>query len=328
MPTKPKHRKPASGKHPGGRPTKKSPVAEGRILELARSGLPLCFAAASAGIGYQTLVSWRQRDPKFSEAVEMARMASVQARWDLIQEAAKDKEDRPGDWKAAAWSLERTFPSNFGRPEIQLGVAIQTNVNAAATANFEAVVLSDLQFSELQKNPNYRHHPHERPVRDIDGEVVSSGLSGVLTVQNHPGCSVISETQARETQRRVEQASVKVKELFEHHKGIGNGEEPAPANVPTEMKLPPIAMPAGSEASPAWWSQFVSGSGDRLVTKEVAIFVVRTVMRKLLGSRYHETSALDFEGDTVRIGDVLGTLEELSEGPTGQRTLFKLAGRE
>ena len=126
-------------KRPNGRPTKKNSLVEKHILELAKSGLPLCFAAASAGIGYQTLVNWRERDPKFSEAVELARMASVQARWDLIQEAAKDKQDRPGDWRAAAWSLERTFPTSFGRPEIQINqLNSVTNIHNEFTINVSA----------------------------------------------------------------------------------------------------------------------------------------------------------------------------------------------
>ena len=56
----------------------------------------------------------------------MARLASVQERWEMIQAAARAMQIRPADWKAAAWSVERTWPKDFGRPETQ--IAVQTNM--------------------------------------------------------------------------------------------------------------------------------------------------------------------------------------------------------
>ena len=129
----------------GGRPTKRSPAVEKHLLEVVKTGLPLKFASASVGISYDTLAEWRNRDPKFAEALEIARLASVEERWLKIQQAAEDTEKLRGDWKALAWCLERSHPESFARPEIQLGVAIQNNVNVNNTLVVTAEVADQLQ---------------------------------------------------------------------------------------------------------------------------------------------------------------------------------------
>jgi hypothetical protein len=121
-------------KHPGGRPSIKSTETCQKLLEVVRTGLPLKFAAASVGVTYDALNKWRERDPKFSEQVELARLASVEERWGIIQAAARGNEDEPGDWHAAAWSIERTWPTDFGKPEAQL--LVQNNI-ASITQNNE-----------------------------------------------------------------------------------------------------------------------------------------------------------------------------------------------
>ena len=40
----------------------------------------------------------------------------------------KGTEEKPGDWKALAWSLERTEASSFARPEVQLNLIQQNNM--------------------------------------------------------------------------------------------------------------------------------------------------------------------------------------------------------
>jgi hypothetical protein len=121
-------------KHPGGRPPVKSPEVCQKLLEVIRTGLPLKFSAASVGVTYEALNQWREKDPEFSKGVELARLASVKERWELIQAAARGNEDAPGDWHAAAWSIERTWPLDFGKPEAQL--LVQNNI-ANITQNNE-----------------------------------------------------------------------------------------------------------------------------------------------------------------------------------------------
>jgi hypothetical protein len=95
-------------------------VAE--ILRVVRTGLPLSFAAAAGGVTVETLSAWRNEDSEFGKQFEEARLASVQKRWRMIQEAGKT------DWRAIAWGLERTHPREFSRPEIQLAVTNQTTM--------------------------------------------------------------------------------------------------------------------------------------------------------------------------------------------------------
>jgi hypothetical protein len=96
------------------------------MLATARSGLPLKFVAQAGGIAYDVFLDWRGRDPEFDRALEEARLASVQERWKQIMKLGKGTQEKPGDWKALAWSLERTEPSSFARPELQL--SLQANI--------------------------------------------------------------------------------------------------------------------------------------------------------------------------------------------------------
>src|SRR5262245_44719388 len=102
---------------PVGRPPKKNPQALARILKVARTGLPLKFAAQAGNIDLDTLGQWRARDPVFAKALSQARLAAVEEKWKLIQKAAEDRVDadgkllKAGDWRSLAWSLERAYPA-------------------------------------------------------------------------------------------------------------------------------------------------------------------------------------------------------------------------
>jgi hypothetical protein len=93
-----------------------------RIIEVAKMGLPLHFAAKAGDISDEALLQWRRKDPKFARDLEAARLEAVERRWKRIEKAAKGTEEHPPDWKADAWSLERVYPQFFGRPDLQLSV--------------------------------------------------------------------------------------------------------------------------------------------------------------------------------------------------------------
>jgi len=143
MPTAPQPK----GKRRAGCPTKRSPEAIARILKIARTGLPLRFAASAGNISLETLREWRERDKEFARTLEAARLESVQRRWNLIRKAAQGTQERPGDWKALAWQLERSFPHEFSRPEVQLNV--QNNV--AATVINNQFVITVEKSEELER---------------------------------------------------------------------------------------------------------------------------------------------------------------------------------
>lgn len=116
-----------------GRPTKKTAQAVARILKVARTGLPLKFAAQAGDIDSDTLGLWCTKDPEFDRALAQARLEAVEEKWKLIQKAALDRVDadgkllRAGDWKSLAWSLERAYPAEFARPEVALNLLQQHN---------------------------------------------------------------------------------------------------------------------------------------------------------------------------------------------------------
>jgi hypothetical protein len=105
-----------------GRPPKKTATAMARIIQVAKSGLPLHFAAKAGDITEETLLQWRRQDPRFARELEEARLEAVERRWKRIEKAAKGSQERPPDWKADAWSLERVYSQLFGRPDLQLSV--------------------------------------------------------------------------------------------------------------------------------------------------------------------------------------------------------------
>jgi hypothetical protein len=52
--------------------------------------------------------------------------------------------------------LERRYPEMFSKPEVQLNVGIQHNVNGNDEKNFEIVVVEDLEFMGLASGPSQR----------------------------------------------------------------------------------------------------------------------------------------------------------------------------
>jgi hypothetical protein len=107
-------------RHPGGRPTKLTPERQTMIVDAIRGGVPPETAAAYAGIDESTFYRWLRRgrgeDPEPLYATFAAEVQTALAEWEirdvlLIGDAAR------GDWRAAAWRLERRLPKRYGRRE-------------------------------------------------------------------------------------------------------------------------------------------------------------------------------------------------------------------
>src|SRR5215472_12364696 len=182
-----------------GRPSKKTPARCKIIFDGISAGWPYIVACASAGVSYEVFKLWCNNDERFREQVAFAEAEAIKANLETIKAASRD------NWPAAAWLLERRHPELFARPEVQLNVGIQNNMNAPVSADdgnsFEMLVVSDLEYLGLRERLNYEHH---LDVRDIEGETVPEELSGHLTRAGSPATSMIlSQSEADTIESRA-----------------------------------------------------------------------------------------------------------------------------
>jgi len=84
-------------------------VAEQRICDALRKGATLGMAAKAAGMSRSTLHRWRNRHEGFDRKVQRAKAEAGLDSLDVIESAAAE-----GDWRAAAWMLEKRFPGEYG----------------------------------------------------------------------------------------------------------------------------------------------------------------------------------------------------------------------
>src|SRR5262249_13187083 len=135
---------------------------------------------------------------------------------------------------AAAWLLERRHPELFARPEAQLNVGVQNNMNAPVSANdgnsFETLVVSDLEYLGLRQLPNYEHHPD---VREVDAWIVPEELSGHLTRAGSLATStILSQSEADAIEARASRSREAVAKMFEQYRSRqvnnGNGQSAIP----------------------------------------------------------------------------------------------------
>jgi hypothetical protein len=273
---------------PVGRPSKKNTQALARILKVARTGLPLKFAAQAGNIDLDTLGQWRARDPEFALALSQARLAAVEEKWKLIQKAAEDRVDadgkllKAGDWRSLAWSLERAYPAEFARPEVALNVGLQNNV----TQNHLTIVVSPDEIRELEEEAQ----PVRQKIKEMYAAYRPALGNGNGDVRGKDVAVVVLP-------------SVKTEELA------------------------PIVRKEGDENSSAFWNQFVTGDSTRPVERATAVFVVRTVVSERLGAHRCGEIRLEGGTVTVEdvlhlIDKKVGTGD-----PAGWRHLLKKAGQ-
>ncbi len=116
-PSKKPSQKIKPGKHPGGCPTKRTPLARERILEAIRLGSTYELAAYYGGMSYDTFNEWMKSDPQFFDAVKEAE-GEAALKWLKKIESAAAR-----NWFAAAWKLERRYPGQYGRTVTQTEVS-------------------------------------------------------------------------------------------------------------------------------------------------------------------------------------------------------------
>ena len=110
------------------RRSKLTPEVQARICQAVGVGATYQLAAEYGGVTYDTLNLWRKTKPQFSEALKEAESRGVVALLAKIQQAAS-----AGAWQAAAWILERRYPTDYGRIVQQVehsGTVVQEHTGA------------------------------------------------------------------------------------------------------------------------------------------------------------------------------------------------------
>lgn len=106
------------------RPSKLTPEVSERIVRAIRAGNYPEVAAAHAGIHASTYYRWMERGALAGEAPEddpyrhfRAEVARALADSEAAEVGLVVQAARGGDWRAAAWVLERRFPDRWARRE-------------------------------------------------------------------------------------------------------------------------------------------------------------------------------------------------------------------
>jgi transposase len=105
-----------------GRPSKLTEKTKKRLLAALQNGANQDEAARYAGIGESTFYRWMEKGAtkkrgqyrEFWEAVKRTESEAAMISLDTIRNAEKR-----GDWRAAAWKLERRFPDKWGKVDRQ-----------------------------------------------------------------------------------------------------------------------------------------------------------------------------------------------------------------
>lgn len=91
----------------------------GHICELKEAGFTDKAICKCVGISQASLCAWKSK-PKTEnhlELIERLKKAQEKHRLTLVR---RIEEGAINDWKAAAWLLERTYPDDYAKPEVQL----------------------------------------------------------------------------------------------------------------------------------------------------------------------------------------------------------------
>ena len=117
-------------RHPGGRPSKRTPEITVQICDAISYGLTDEEVAAMVGIDDSTLTRWK-KDPEFCGAIKKAVAIRKLDRLKRIESG------EPG-WQGTAWAMERQYPKEFSRPEVQLQYRLAENAAKTGDASISA----------------------------------------------------------------------------------------------------------------------------------------------------------------------------------------------
>ena len=119
-----------------GRKPSLTPQIQANIVKLIQMGSYVNIAASAVGIGERTFYDWMAKGKEgkkpyvqFSQAIEKAKGECETLLLSKLMKAIDQ-----GDWKAAAWMLERKYTERWGRP-IQVDHTQTNNVMVLSHAN-------------------------------------------------------------------------------------------------------------------------------------------------------------------------------------------------
>ena len=160
----------ARAKHPGGRPTKRTPEITARIAEAISFGLTDDEAAAVVGIDDDTLTQWR-KIPEFSGAIKTAVATRKLARLKRIEAGELG-------WQGTAWAMERQYPERFAKPEIQLNLDCASRESQKrekmqlflqqVSPTIQQIVDSQPEEGNWGPAPTRTDHPPSPSLEDVD----------------------------------------------------------------------------------------------------------------------------------------------------------------
>lgn len=119
--------------------TRRTPERATVLLGALVAGNTRRASAAFAGMSHDTFYNWFNDDPDFRARVEEAEAkAQVRAVSQVANAAFRD-----GDWRAAAWWLERRYPADYGRRD-RVEMSIDVKRVAAEIAEAEGLDPAEL----------------------------------------------------------------------------------------------------------------------------------------------------------------------------------------
>ena len=170
-----------NGKHPGGRPTKRTPAMVAKIADAVAAGLPDEYVAALAGIDRPTFSEWRH-DKEFSDTIKAAEASRLQKRLARVEAGENG-------WQGTAWFLERRYPREFSRPELQFNQQINLGGKEDARPSFpqvRVITIPDNEFERILGKPTYRL------LEDGSLERLEGSLR-IVIVRQSAGCNLLPE---------------------------------------------------------------------------------------------------------------------------------------
>lgn len=117
------------------------------LINVLTSGATVKDACGYVGISQTQFYDWCREYTQFADAIEKARASAKVACVAQVRKAAQS------NWQAAAWFLERSDPSNWGRKDmlIQLGIDPALLRQLKQSADIAGVPLADLFESMIQE---------------------------------------------------------------------------------------------------------------------------------------------------------------------------------